>query len=145
MLFAAKFVCLLASTLFAGASLFITLISHPVRLSMEPKAAGTSFIPFYKGGTRMQAPLALISSAAGIYVFIATSRPAWLITAALFIGIVVFTTIVMMPTNNKIVAKGRDYTTAESRALIVRWGNLHAVRTALSMVGSVLVAYEVCL
>ena len=41
-------------------------------------------------------------------------------------------------TNHKLLAPGRDLTSTETRELLVRWGQLHAVRTALSLVGTVI-------
>ena len=46
-----------------------------------------------------------------------------------------FTFAVIMPTNNKLLAPGRDLNSPETRALLVLWGRLHAVRTVLSFVG----------
>jgi len=45
---------------------------------------------------------------------------------------------VIMPTNHRLLAPGRDLSSAETRELLVRWGHLHAVRTALSLAGTVL-------
>ena len=42
-----------------------------------------------------------------------------------------------MPTNHKLLAPGRDLTSAETRELLEKWGKLHAVRTGLSLVASV--------
>jgi hypothetical protein len=43
---------------------------------------------------------------------------------------------VIMPTNNKLLAPGRDLASSETRELLVRWGRLHAVRTVLSLAGT---------
>ena len=56
------------------------------------------------------------------------------LVAALLIGAVVpFTFGIIMPTNHQLLAHGRDLTSLETRDLLVRWGQLHAVRTALSV------------
>jgi hypothetical protein len=62
----------------------------------------------------------------------------WLI-AALFIGVVVpFTFIAIMPTNHRLLEPGRDLGSTETRALLEKWGNLHAVRSALSLIASII-------
>ena len=62
----------------------------------------------------------------------------WL-AAAVLVGLVVpFTFGVIMPTNHKLLAPGRDLTSTETRELLVRWGQLHAVRTALSLAGTLI-------
>jgi hypothetical protein len=44
----------------------------------------------------------------------------------------------MLPTNHKLLAPGRDVGSAETRTLLESWGKLHAVRTALSLLATVL-------
>src|SRR5918994_382609 len=59
--------------------------------------------------------------------------------AALLIGAVVpFPFIGIMPTNHKLLAPGRDLGTAETRTLLERWGKLHAVRSVLSVLATLL-------
>jgi uncharacterized membrane protein len=61
------------------------------------------------------------------------------ILAALLIGAVVpFTFVAIMPTNKALLALGRDPSSQETRTLFVKWGRLHAVRTILSIVATVL-------
>ena len=63
----------------------------------------------------------------------------WGLVAALLVGAVVPVTFaVIMPTNHKLLAPGRDLSSAETRELLVRWGHLHAVRTILSLAGTVI-------
>ena len=62
----------------------------------------------------------------------------WLI-GAVSIGLVVpFTFVAIMPTNNQLLAPGRNLASSETRELLEKWGRLHAVRSALSMLASVL-------
>jgi len=60
------------------------------------------------------------------------------LVAAVLVGSVVpFTLAIIMPTNHKLLAQGRDPSSLETHELLVRWGRLHAVRAALSLVGTV--------
>jgi hypothetical protein len=59
--------------------------------------------------------------------------------SALLIGVVMpFTFVVVMPTNHALLAPGRDLGDAETRMLLRRWGNYHAVRTVLSVASTAL-------
>jgi Domain of unknown function (DUF1772) len=42
-----------------------------------------------------------------------------------------FTLVVIFPTNHRLLAPDLDPDSAESRALLERWGTLHAVRSVL--------------
>jgi hypothetical protein len=42
-----------------------------------------------------------------------------------------YTLLVIMPTNTKLMATAPESANAESRSLVIAWGGLHAVRTAL--------------
>ena len=128
----------LAASLFAGASIYINIAEHPARMRLETRAAAEQWAPSYKRATWMQAPLALISFISGLAVWLMGSGLGWL-TAALLIGAVVpFTFIVIMPTNHQLLAPGRDLSSPETRKLLERWGVLHAVRTALSTIATLL-------
>jgi uncharacterized membrane protein len=86
----------------------------------------------------MQAPLALVSFLAGLMAWWLGGGLQWAIGALLMGAVVPFTLIGIMPTNQKLLAPGRDLGSAETRTLLDRWGRLHAVRTALSIAATVL-------
>lgn len=107
-------------------------------MGLDTRAAATQWSPSYKRATWMQAPLAVVSFLAGAVVWLMGAGARWLV-AAVLIGLVVpFTFMVIMPTNHLLLAPGRDTSSAETRALLERWGRLHAVRTALSLLATVL-------
>ena len=64
------------------------------------------------------------------------------LVAALFIGAVVpITFIVIMPTNQQLLAAGRDLGSEQTRQLLERWGKLHGVRSILSGIATVLMLW----
>jgi hypothetical protein len=86
----------------------------------------------------MQASLAVVSFLAGGLAWILGGGVMWLV-GALLIGMVVpFTFIAIMPTNHQLVTPGRDLASAETRGLLEKWGRLHAVRSLLSLVVTLL-------
>lgn len=131
-----QFVATLAGALFAGAALYINVAEHPARLALDTRAAALQWAPSYRRATWLQAPLALVSLASGATAWWMGAGPIWLVGALLVGAVVPFTFIVIMPTNDKLLAPGRDLASGETRELLVRWGRLHAVRTALSLAGT---------
>lgn len=125
-------VATLCAGLFAGAAIYINAVEHPARLSCGTELAVREFAPSYHRAAVMQASLAVVGCLAGL----ATSwlyRDAWVAVGALLLGAVVpFTVIVIFPTNKQLLDPGLDAAGARARALLTRWGRLHAVRSALS-------------
>ena len=130
-----EFVATLAGALFAGAALYINVAEHPARMGLETRMAALQWAPSYQRATWLQAPLALLSLACGIAAWLLGAGLGWLVAALLVGAVVPFTFAVIMPTNNRLLAPGRDLSSPETRALLVRWGALHAVRTVFSLVG----------
>jgi Domain of unknown function (DUF1772) len=137
MLVGFQFLAVLCCMLFAGAAIYINLVEHPARLGCDTKTAATVWAPSYKRATIMQAPLAALSFLAGVGAWLFGGGILWLF-GAILIGLVIpFTFIGVMPTNHQLLASGRDLSSAETRSLLERWGRLHAVRSVLSFLASI--------
>ncbi len=133
-----QFLAVLASAIFAGAAIYINVAEHPARMGCDTKTAVTVWAPSYQRAYVMQATLAVIGFICGIAVWL-LSGDIWWLTGAAFIGAVIpFTFIVIMPTNKKLLASGRDLNSVETRELLVKWGHLHAVRSVLSFVALII-------
>lgn len=130
-------IAVLAAALFAGAALYINIAEQPARLTLDTRSAVAQWAPSYLRATWMQAPLALVSLLCGVAVWLMGGGVGWLM-AAVPIGLVVpFTFLAIMPTNKSLLAQGRDLESPDTRALLERWGRLHAVRTVLSLAATV--------
>src|SRR5215813_6844713 len=138
MLQASEFIAALCAGLFAGAALYISVAEHPARMGLETRAAALQWAPSYKRATWMQVPLALLSVLSGVVAWRMGAGLGWLVAAVLIGAVVPFTVIGIMPTNHKLLAPGRDLGSAETRTLMKRWARLHAVRTALSVLATML-------
>lgn len=133
-----ELLAVLSAALFADAALYINVVEHPARMGLETRVAAMQWAPSYKRATWLQAPLAVLSLLCGIGAWLLGAGIAWLV-AAILVGLVVpFTFVVIMPTNRKLLTPGRDVASEETRALLVQWGRLHAVRTILSLAGTLL-------
>src|SRR5262249_15234703 len=138
MLGAFELIASLCAALFAGAALYINVAEHPARMGLETRIAALQWAPSYKRATWMQVPLALLSFLGGVMAWFMGAGTAWLLAAVLIGAVVPFTLIRVMPTNHKLLAPGRDLGSVETRVLLERWGKLHAVRTMLSIVATML-------
>jgi len=133
-----ELIAAICAALFAGAALYINVAEHPARMGLETRVAALQWAPSYERATWMQLPLALLSVIGGVAAWLMGAGLGWLV-AAMLIGMVVpFTLVCVMPTNHKLLAPGRDLGSPETRMLLKRWGNLHAVRTTLSLLAAVL-------
>ena len=128
-----EFLAVASASLFAGAALYINVAEHPARMLLETRPAVQQWAPSYQRATWMQAPLALASFVAGLAVWFMGGGAGWLIAAALIGAVVPFTFIAIMPTNQRLLATDCELDAAQTRALLKKWGNLHAVRTLLSI------------
>lgn len=133
-----EFLATLSAAIFAGASLYISVVEHPARMCLDTSLAAAQWAPSYRRATWMQAPLALVSFLAGLMAWWLGGGVQWAIGALLIGSVVPFTLVVIMPTNHKLLAPGRELGSAETRTLLDRWAQLHAVRTALSIAATVL-------
>ena len=62
----------------------------------------------------------------------------WLSGALAILAVVPVTLLVIFPSNKRLLEAGRDLASNETRALLVTWGRLHAIRSALSLIASTL-------
>lgn len=138
MLTATQFLATLCCALFAGAAIYINLVEHPARMGCDTKTAATVWAPSYKRATVMQASLAILSFLTGVAAWLLGGGILWFVGAVLIGLVVPFTLVVIKPTNNQLLAPGRDLASAETRALLEKWGNLHAVRSGLSLLATLL-------
>jgi len=133
-----EFVAALAACLFAGAALYINVAEHPARMGLETRVAALQWAPSYKRATWLQAPLAILSLLCGVAVWLLGGGWGWLVAAVLVGAVVPFTVVIIMPTNQRLLAPDRDLSSSDTRELLVRWGRLHAVRTLLSLAGAII-------
>lgn len=125
------FIALLATALFAGAALYVSVAEHPSRSHLTPGAAVIQFRHSYARAAVMQALLAAIGFVAGAVTAYQTGRWPWLL-AAILIGLPIpFTLAIMMPINNRL--KSGTLGDTEIAVLFRHWGRLHGVRTAASL------------
>jgi hypothetical protein len=118
---------------FAGAAFYINVAEQPARLGLDDRNLLKQWKPSYAGGFAMLGSLAVVSSLLGFVSAWMTGDLRWLAGAILILANWPFTLFWMMATNNTLKAVSEMEAGSASRALIVTWGKLHAVRTSLGI------------
>jgi Domain of unknown function (DUF1772) len=129
---ALELVTLLCTGLFAGAAVYVTLVEHPARLECGTALAVTEFRPSYRRAAVMQAALAALGCLAAVAAW-AQGRGTAVLVAGLLLGAAIpFTLVTILPTTKRLLDPALNRDSAETAALLARWGNLHAVRSVAS-------------
>lgn len=122
---------LVVAAIFTGAAFYINVAEQPARLGLDDRSLLQEWKPSYNAGFMMQASLAVVGFVLAVLQSIVSGEFIWLLGGLLLIANWPFTLFVIMPTNKTLMATPIDAAGPQTRALIERWGQLHAVRTAL--------------
>jgi hypothetical protein len=133
-------IVLIAAAAFASIAIYISVVEQPVRLLLEPQAALTQWAAGFPTAMKIQGGLALFCAALGGWLWYRTRNWLWLIGAAVAVANWPFTLVWLMPINDVLLATPAARATDATQALLVNWGNLHAVRTALGVAAAIILA-----
>jgi hypothetical protein len=133
-------IALILATLFAGAALYISLVEQPARLSLGDGPALAQWRTSYRRALPIQSSLAVLGGITGLAAWSAATDWQWLAGGIAMLANWPVTLLVIMPTNKALFAIPAGAAGAESRVLLLRWGRLHAIRSALGIVAMLLFA-----
>jgi hypothetical protein len=127
--------------LFTGGTLFAAVVEHPARIQAGTAAALAQFAPSFRRAMYMDVAAAAITLVLCVTATALGAALLWLI-AGLVIGVAIpLTFALIVPTGRRIIelapGDGRE---PEVEALMHRWGRLHELRTAIALIGLILVA-----
>jgi hypothetical protein len=128
---------LVVASVFTGAALYVSFAEQPARLLLDDRALLTEWQPSYKRGFAMQAPLAAIGCVLGLVAWWQTGAGGFLTGAILIVANWPWTLFGIMPTNNLLMAMDPAAPGSETRALVMKWGRLHAVRSVLGALATI--------
>lgn len=121
---------------FAGAAYYVNEAEQPARMALNDGSLLAQWKRSYARAVTMQAGLAALSGAFGLVVWWDTGDWRWLVAALLILANWPYTLIVIKPINDRLNAVADKDAGAGSRALIEKWGRLHAIRTALGILAT---------
>jgi hypothetical protein len=122
---------LTAASVFTGAAFYINYAEQPARLGLDDRSLLAEWKPAYKRGYVMQASLAVIGFLLGVVAWWATNTLAFLVGALLIVANWPWTLLGILPTNKALMATDPADAGPGTRALLLKWNRLHAVRTVL--------------
>ncbi|CAF2040515.1 unnamed protein product [Rotaria magnacalcarata] len=147
-------VAVLSAGLFAGTALYMTIGEVPAMRAIGGDIQWRFFPYMYERAAVSQASLAVIAGVAGVLhgtriVRAPSDRNLWIAAGTIFIGIIPYTVICMLPTNlriindNKRIQAGSEsqIDPATQKKLLDKWTSLHLVRTVGSLVGFTAMAF----
>ncbi len=139
----AGYLALTIAALFTGAAFYVSFAEQPARLGLDDRALLAEWKPAYRRGFAMQAPLAIVGFVLAVVAWRLTGKPVFFIGGTLMLANWPWTVFGILPTNKALLATELEEAGPQSRALIVKWNRLHAVRTALG--GLAILAFLVAL
>jgi uncharacterized membrane protein len=126
------------AAMFAGAAIYVSVCEQPARLLLDNRALLTEWKPSYKRGATMQASLALLAAVLGAFAWWQSGDWRWLLGAVVIISAWPYTLLIIRPTNDELLATEPANAGPRTGDLIEKWGRLHAGRTAMGVITTIL-------
>jgi hypothetical protein len=126
------------AAVFTGAAIYINIAEQPARLQLDDRSLLAEWKLAYKRGYMMQASLAVAGGVLGLVAFLSTFEWRWLLGALVLLANWPYTIFLIMPTNRHLMDTAPEAATDETRRMIGQWGFLHAGRSAVGLIATLI-------
>lgn len=117
-----------------------TAVSYPAMMASSRETAVSYFAPFFHKSAHLQMGLSLLVIPVSAVISYLTGNWWWL-AGSLFLQVSgPYTILVLMPVNNRIMAKDADINSEQISKDLGSWGRLHFPRTVIAAVIFILFA-----
>ena len=123
---------------FTGAAVYINVAEQPARLQLDDCSLLVEWKPAYKRGYVMQASLAIVGGLFGLLAYLSALDWRWLLGAIVLLANWPYTLLVIATINRRLMDTPPEAATDETRRMLERWGTLHAGRSALGLVATLI-------
>ena len=126
------------AAVFTGAAIYVNVAEQPARLQLDNRSLLAEWKPSYRRGYLMQASLAIVGGLFGLLAYLNTLDWRWLLGAIVLLANWPYTLFVIAPINGRLMDTPPEDATAETRRMLERWGALHAGRSTLGLVATLI-------
>lgn len=126
------------AAVFTGAAIYVNIAEQPARLQLDDRSLLAEWKAAYKRGYMMQASLAIVGGLFGLAGYASSLDWRWLLGAVALLANWPYTIFVIMPTNKRLMDTPPEAATGETRRMLERWGTLHAGRSVLGLMATLI-------
>jgi hypothetical protein len=131
-------VAALLAASFAGVALYINVAEQPARLALDDRALLAEWKVSYTRGLIMQVSTAVASGLLALAAAWVAWDWRWLAGAVVILTNIPYTLIAIMPVNKALMTTQPEAAGVQTRAFVEQWALLHAGRTLLGLIATVL-------
>jgi hypothetical protein len=126
------------AAVFTGAAIYVNVAEQPARLQLDNRSLLAEWKLSYRRGYVMQASLAIVGGFFGLVAYLSALEWRWLLGAIVLLANWPYTIFMIMPTNRRLMDTPPEAATTETRRMLERWGALHAGRSALGLLATLI-------
>jgi len=126
------------AAVFTGAAIYVNVAEQPARLQLDNRSLLAEWKPSYRRGYVMQASLAIVGGFFGLVAYLSALEWRWLLGAIVLLANWPYTIFMIMPTNRRLMDTPPEAATTETRRMLERRGALHAGRSALGLLATLI-------